>query len=151
MLVGNLVQAVGMRGLPLVADSLLAVRAVDRRCSTSAAQPSGAPSATSSPRSRRRGSASCGSASSRRVRNLGFAVGGVLAGVALQIGTDAAYQSVVVVNAVTFVLAFVLLLDVPDHRVAQAPTTRRSRAGASCCATAPTSGSWSASSASWPG
>jgi MFS family permease len=52
------------------------------------------------------------------VRNLGFSVGGVLAGVALQIGTDAAYLSVVVVNAATFVLAFVLLLDVPDHRVA---------------------------------
>jgi len=52
------------------------------------------------------------------VRNLGYSVGGVLAGVALQIGTDMAYQSVVVVNAVTFLLAFVLLLDVPDHRAA---------------------------------
>jgi MFS family permease len=54
------------------------------------------------------------------VRNLGYAVGGVLAGVALQIGTDLAFQTVVVVNAVTFVLAFVLLLDVPDHRVKMA-------------------------------
>ncbi|WP_210648532.1 MFS transporter [Nocardioides sp. SYSU D00065] len=54
------------------------------------------------------------------VRNLGYSVGGVLAGVALQVGTDGAFQSVVVVNAVTFVVAFVLLLDVPDHRVARA-------------------------------
>jgi MFS family permease len=51
------------------------------------------------------------------VRNLGYSVGGVLAGIALQIGTGTAYQAVVIVNAVTFVLAFVLLLDVPDHRV----------------------------------
>jgi MFS family permease len=51
------------------------------------------------------------------VRNLGYSVGGVLAGIALQIGTDVAYASVVVINAVTFVLAFFLLLDVPDHRV----------------------------------
>ena len=50
------------------------------------------------------------------VRNLGYSIGGVLAGVALQIGTDLAYQTVVVVNAVTFVVAFFLLLDVPDHR-----------------------------------
>jgi MFS family permease len=54
------------------------------------------------------------------VRNLGYSVGGVLAGIALQIGTTSAYQTVVVINAVTFVLAFVLLLDVPDHRVAKA-------------------------------
>ena len=50
------------------------------------------------------------------LRNLGFAVGGVLAGVALQIDTERAFQTVVVVNTATFVLAFVLLLDVPDHR-----------------------------------
>ena len=52
------------------------------------------------------------------LRNLGYAVGGVLAGVALQVGTDLAFETVVVVNAVTFVVAFWLLLDVPDHRVA---------------------------------
>ncbi|MDZ5663789.1 MFS transporter [Nocardioides sp. zg-1308] len=54
------------------------------------------------------------------VRNLGYSVGGVLAGIALQVGTDVAFQAVVVINAVTFVVAFVLLLDVPDHRVAHA-------------------------------
>lgn len=50
------------------------------------------------------------------LRNLGFAVGGVLAGIALQVDTERAFQTVVVVNTATFVLAFVLLLDVPDHR-----------------------------------
>ena len=50
------------------------------------------------------------------LRNLGYAVGGLLAGAALQVGTDSALHAVVVANAVTFVLAFVLLLDVPDHR-----------------------------------
>lgn len=50
------------------------------------------------------------------MRNVGFAVGGVLAGVALQIGTDLAYQTVVVVNAISFVAAFWMLLAVPDHR-----------------------------------
>ena len=53
------------------------------------------------------------------VRNLGYSVGGVLAGIALQVGTDLAFQTVVVLNVVTFVLAFFLLLDVPDHRVAR--------------------------------
>lgn len=50
------------------------------------------------------------------MRNVGYAVGGVLAGIALQVDTRAAFQTVVVVNALTFVLAFWLLLDVPDHR-----------------------------------
>lgn len=54
------------------------------------------------------------------LRNLGYAVGGVLAGVALQIDTELAFKSVVVANAATFVLAFVLLLDVPDHRTVAA-------------------------------
>ena len=52
------------------------------------------------------------------VRNLGYSIGGVLAGIALQIGTDLAFQTVVVANAITFVVAFVLLIDVPDHRAA---------------------------------
>ena len=50
------------------------------------------------------------------LRNLGFAVGGVLAGIALQVDTELAFKGVVVANTATFVLAFVLLLDVPDHR-----------------------------------
>ncbi|GAA4109927.1 MFS transporter [Knoellia locipacati] len=50
------------------------------------------------------------------LRNLGFAVGGVLAGLAVQLDTELAFRTVVVVNTATFVLAFLLLLDVPDHR-----------------------------------
>lgn len=54
------------------------------------------------------------------LRNLGYAAGGVLAGVALQVDTVTAFKAVVVVNVLSFVLAFVLLLDVPDHRSAVA-------------------------------
>lgn len=56
------------------------------------------------------------------LRNVGFAVGGLLAGVAITIGTRPAYLSVVLVNAVSYVVAFALLLAVPatatsGHRV----------------------------------
>lgn len=50
------------------------------------------------------------------VRNMGYAVGGLLAGLALQIGTEPVFHAVVVANAAAFVLAYVLLLGVPDHR-----------------------------------
>jgi MFS family permease len=46
------------------------------------------------------------------MRNAGYGVGGVLAAVALTIGSTAAYQSVVLLNAASYVLAFVLLLGV---------------------------------------
>jgi len=46
------------------------------------------------------------------MRNAGFGVGGVVAAVALSIGTDAAYQSVVLGNAASYVAAFVLMLGV---------------------------------------
>lgn len=55
------------------------------------------------------------------LRNLGYAVGGLLAGVALQIGTAEVFRAVVVVNVMTFVVALGLLLDVPDHRPHIAP------------------------------
>jgi MFS family permease len=44
------------------------------------------------------------------MRNAGYGVGGVLAAVALTVGTGAAYQSVVLLNAASYVLAFALLL-----------------------------------------
>src|SRR3954467_872673 len=47
------------------------------------------------------------------LRNIGFAVGGLVSGLAITIGTQAAYTSVVVANAVSFAVAFVLLLAVP--------------------------------------
>jgi predicted MFS family arabinose efflux permease len=46
------------------------------------------------------------------MRNAGYGVGGVLAAVALTIGTDAAFQSVVMLNAASYVLAFLLMLGV---------------------------------------
>jgi MFS family permease len=46
------------------------------------------------------------------MRNAGYGVGGVLSAVALTIGTGAAYQTVVVSNAASYVLALVLMLGV---------------------------------------
>ena len=47
------------------------------------------------------------------LRNVGFALGGLVSGVAITIGTDTAYAAVVVANAVSYAVAFVLLLAVP--------------------------------------
>ncbi|MEJ7834099.1 MAG: MFS transporter [Nocardioides sp.] len=47
------------------------------------------------------------------LRNVGFAVGGLLAGLAITIGTQTAYGAVVLVNAASYALAFLLLLAVP--------------------------------------
>lgn len=115
MLVGNLVQAVGMLAY-LWADSLLAVALWTALLNLGRQGFWGSfgnvVTAISAP-----GERELWFGFLQAVRNLGYSVGGVLAGVALQIGTDLAYQVVVVVNAVTFVLAWALLLDVPDHRV----------------------------------
>ena len=149
MLLGNLVQAVGMAAY-LWADSLLAVALWTTLLNIGRQSFWGSfgnvVTAISAP-----GERELWFGFLQAVRNLGYSVGGVLAGVALQVGTDLAFQSVVVVNAVTFVLAFVLLLDVPDHRVAHGLPTHPSRAGAWSCATGPTCAWSSASSASSPG
>ncbi|HYF74874.1 MAG TPA: MFS transporter [Nocardioides sp.] len=47
------------------------------------------------------------------LRNVGFAVGGLASGLAITVGTPAAYFTVVVVNAMSYVVAFALLLAVP--------------------------------------
>jgi MFS family permease len=47
------------------------------------------------------------------LRNVGFAVGGLLSGVAITIGTQSAYAAVVVANAASYAVAFLLLLAVP--------------------------------------
>jgi MFS family permease len=116
MLAGNLIQAVGMLAY-LWADSLLAVALWTVLLNIGRQSFWGSfgnvVTAISAP-----GERELWFGFLQAVRNLGYSVGGVLAGIALQIGTDMAFQTVVVVNAVTFVLAFVLLLDVPDHRVA---------------------------------
>ena len=55
------------------------------------------------------------------LRNVGFALGGLLSGAAITVGTQAAYSAVVVANAASYAVAFVLLLAVPatarsEHR-----------------------------------
>ncbi|WP_242498470.1 MFS transporter [Nocardioides ganghwensis] len=116
MLAGNLVQAVGMIAY-LWADSLLVVALWTTLLNIGRQAFWGSfgnvVTAISAP-----GEREVWFGFLQAVRNLGYSIGGVLAGVALQIGTDLAYETVVVVNAVTFVVAFVLLLDVPDHRAA---------------------------------
>ncbi|MBS2937571.1 MFS transporter [Nocardioides sp. J2M5] len=114
MLAGNLIQAVGMIAY-LWADSLLTVALWTTLLNIGRQSFWGSfgnvVTAISAP-----GERELWFGFLQAVRNLGYSVGGVLAGIALQIGTDLAYESVVVINAVTFVLAYALLLDVPDHR-----------------------------------
>lgn len=52
------------------------------------------------------------------LRNVGFAVGGLAAGVAVSVGTDLAFHTVVALNAASYALAWWLLLAVPDPRPA---------------------------------
>lgn len=47
------------------------------------------------------------------LRNVGFAIGGLVAGAAITVGTQSAYATVVIINAVSYAVAFVLLLSVP--------------------------------------
>nr|WP_221633894.1 MFS transporter [Nocardioides luti] len=47
------------------------------------------------------------------LRNVGFAMGGLVSGLAITVGTQTAYAAVVVANAVSYALAFLLLLAVP--------------------------------------
>lgn len=114
MLAGNLVQAAGMLAY-LWADSLLAVALWTALLNLGRQAFWGSfgnvVTAISAP-----GERELWFGFLQAVRNLGYSIGGVLAGIALQIGTDLAYQGVVVVNAITFLVAFALLLDVPDHR-----------------------------------
>ena len=116
MLAGNLVQAAGMLAY-LWADSLLAVALWTALLNIGRQSFWGSfgnvVTAISAP-----GERELWFGFLQAVRNLGYSIGGVLAGIALQIGTDLAFQTVVVVNAVTFIVAFVLLIDVPDHRAA---------------------------------
>ena len=59
------------------------------------------------------------------LRNVGFAVGGLVSGLAITIGTDAAYLTVVLANAVSYAVAFLLLLAVPPTRPQRAPVAGR--------------------------
>jgi MFS family permease len=55
------------------------------------------------------------------LRNVGFALGGLLSGVAITVGTQAAYAVVVLANAASYAVAFALLLAVPatEHAAPQ--------------------------------
>ncbi len=55
------------------------------------------------------------------LRNVGFALGGLAAGAAIWIGTEVAFAAVVAINAATYVVAFWLLLAVPDPRPGREP------------------------------
>ena len=51
------------------------------------------------------------------LRNVGFAVGGLVSGLAITVGTQGAYAAVVIANAASYAVAFALLLAVPaTHR-----------------------------------
>lgn len=49
------------------------------------------------------------------LRNVGFAIGGLVAGVAISVGTPAAFRAMVAADAASYLLALVLLLAVPAH------------------------------------
>jgi MFS family permease len=70
------------------------------------------------------------------MRNAGYGVGGLLAAVALTVGSAAAFQSVVLVNAASYVLAFLLMLGVAGGA--------RPAAGAETASAGLTSGWWAA-------
>ena len=48
------------------------------------------------------------------LRNVGFALGGLVSGLAITIGTETAYAAIVVANALSYGLAYVLLRAVPN-------------------------------------
>ncbi|MFD6422394.1 MFS transporter [Streptomyces sp. NPDC060198] len=50
------------------------------------------------------------------VRNLGYALGGLLSAVAVGVGTHGAYTTVVAVNVLSFLAAFALMRTVPNSR-----------------------------------
>ena len=55
------------------------------------------------------------------IRNLGYAAGGLLAGLAISIGTHAVYTSIVAANAASYLAALALMSRVPNtHRASRA-------------------------------
>lgn len=50
------------------------------------------------------------------IRNLGYAAGGLLSGLAISIGTHAFYSSIVAIDAASFLVAFALVLGLPNTR-----------------------------------
>jgi MFS family permease len=59
------------------------------------------------------------------IRNLGYAAGGLLSGLAISIGSHAVYASIVTANAGSYLAAFALLAKVPNtHRASVGPPRR---------------------------
>jgi MFS family permease len=67
-------------------------------------------------------------AAQRSVRNAGLGAGGLIAGAALGLGSDAAYRGIVVVSAVAFVAAAAILRTIPVPRATARPATAPSKA-----------------------
>ena len=63
------------------------------------------------------------------LRNVGFALGGLASGLAITIGTETAYAAIVVVNALSYALAYVLLRAVPNTVVSHPPQDDRAHEG----------------------
>jgi hypothetical protein len=63
------------------------------------------------------------------LRNSGFAVGGLMAAGAITIGTPGAFHAVVVLNAASYVLAFVLMVRVEVHGVQRDGVRQRQGGG----------------------
>ncbi|TWP36020.1 MFS transporter [Leekyejoonella antrihumi] len=59
------------------------------------------------------------------LRNVGFAAGGLLAGLAISIGTTTAYRAMVAANVLSYLLALVLLSTVRAHKAPAPPVDER--------------------------
>ncbi|MEU8271017.1 MFS transporter [Sphaerisporangium sp. NPDC049002] len=68
-------------------------------------------------------------AAQRSLRNAGLGAGGLIAGAALGLGSDAAYQGIVVVSAVAFVAAALIFRTIPVPRVNVRTDTSAPRKG----------------------
>ena len=76
------------------------------------------------------------------LRNSGFAVGGLLAAAAITIGTDEAFHAVVVLNAASYVLAFVLMVRVEVHGVHRDGVRQRQGGGWAEVPATPATAGW---------
>lgn len=119
LLAANLIQAVGFVGY-VFADSFTSVLIVSAvvQLGQTAFWGSFAPvvAAISEPGHRERWFGFLGA-----LRNASFAIGGLVAALAITIGTPAAYTAVVLANAASFLLAYALLLAVAAPRNAAVP------------------------------
>jgi len=124
---GNLLQAVGFAAYPLVHSLLdvtlvVAIAALGRTAFWGSYSPMVA--AVSETGEREKWFGFLGA-----LRNSGFAVGGLLAAAAITVGTDEAFHAVVLLNAASYVLAFVLMLRVEVHGVRRDAARQRQGGG----------------------